>query len=60
MIRAVAADENLPLLDTHARYAAELKHGPNMLTYRRVRLEAVPAKFRPLLPPGAVKAAAKP
>src|SRR4051794_5381301 len=38
LIRGVAKAENLPLLDTHARYAAELKHGPDMLNYRRVPL----------------------
>lgn len=55
LIRQVAADAKLPLLDTHARFAAELRHGPNMLTYRRVKLEQVPAKYRPLLPAGSVK-----
>jgi lysophospholipase L1-like esterase len=55
LIRRVAADERLPLLDTNARFAAELRHGPDLLTYRRVRREKVPAKYRPLLPPGSVK-----
>jgi len=55
LVRAVAASEKLPLLDTHARFAAELKHGPTMLTYRRVRLERVPEKLRPLLPAGSVR-----
>lgn len=55
LVREVAAVEKLPLLDTYARYAAELKHGPNMLTYRRVSLEKVPAKYRELLPAGAMK-----
>jgi lysophospholipase L1-like esterase len=55
LVRGVAAAEKLPLLDTHARFAAELKHGPNMLTYRRVRLEKVPPKYRPLLPAGSVR-----
>lgn len=55
LVRSVAATEKLPLLDTHARFAAELKHGPNMLTYRRVRLDRVPEKYRPLLPTGSVK-----
>jgi lysophospholipase L1-like esterase len=55
LIREVAAEEKLPLLDTHARFAAELRHGPDMLTYRRVRLEKVPAKYRPLLPAGSVR-----
>jgi len=55
LVREVAQTEKLPLLDTHARFAAELKHGPQMLTYRRVKLEKVPAKYRDLLPPGSVK-----
>lgn len=50
LVREVAAVEKLPLLDTHARYAAELKHGANMLTYRRVSVDKVPAKYRNLLP----------
>lgn len=53
-VRAVASVEKLPLLDTHARYAAELKHGPNLLSYRRLPLEKVPAKYRSLLPAGSV------
>jgi lysophospholipase L1-like esterase len=55
LIRQVAADEKLPLLDTNARFASELRHGPDMLTYRRVKLGRVPAKYRPLLPAGSVK-----
>jgi lysophospholipase L1-like esterase len=55
LVRAVATAEKLPLLDTYARYAAELRHGPNLLSYRRVPLDKVPAKYRPLLPPGSVK-----
>ena len=55
LVRAVAAEENLPLLDTYARYDAELKYGRNLLSYRRVQLDKVPAKYRPLLPPGSVK-----
>src|SRR5262249_31489633 len=50
LVREVATAEKLPLLDTHARVAAELKHGPNTLTYRRVKLEKIPAKYHPLLP----------
>jgi len=57
LIRGVAATEKLPLLDTHARYAAELKHGANMLNYRRVKLDKVPARLQALLPDGAVKGA---
>jgi lysophospholipase L1-like esterase len=55
LIRQVAADEKLPLLDTNARFAAELRHGPDMLTYRRVKLDKIPEKYRPLLPAGSVK-----
>jgi lysophospholipase L1-like esterase len=55
LVRGVAAVEKLPLLDTHARYAAELQHGPDMLNYRRVKLEKVPAKYHALLPEGSVK-----
>jgi len=50
LVREVAELEKLPLLDTHARFAAELKHGPEMLTYRRVKLEKIPPKYRDLLP----------
>jgi lysophospholipase L1-like esterase len=55
LVRAVASAEKLPFLDTHARYAAELKHGPNELNYRRVPLDRVPARYRSLLPSGTVK-----
>jgi lysophospholipase L1-like esterase len=50
LIRQVAADEKLPLLDTNARFAAELKHGPNMLSYRRLGRDKIPAKYHALLP----------
>lgn len=55
LVREVAQTENLPLLDTHARFSAELKYGPQMLTYRRVKLEKIPAKYRSLLPSGSIK-----
>jgi lysophospholipase L1-like esterase len=55
LVRRVATEEKLPLLDTHARFAAELKHGPELLTYRRVKLDKVPARYHDLLPAGAVK-----
>lgn len=55
LIREVASAEKLPLLDTHARFTAELKHGPNMLTYRRVPLEKVPERYRALLPADSLK-----
>jgi lysophospholipase L1-like esterase len=55
LVRGVVAAEKVRLLDTHARYAAELKNGANMLNYRRVKFDKVPDKYRALLPPGAVK-----
>lgn len=55
LVRAVAAEEKVPLLDTQARFATELKHGANMLTYRRVKLEKIPVKYRSLVPPEAIK-----
>jgi lysophospholipase L1-like esterase len=55
LVRGVAASEKLPLLDTHARFAAELKNGRNDLTYRRVKLDKIPEKYRSLLPVGAVR-----
>jgi CubicO group peptidase (beta-lactamase class C family)/lysophospholipase L1-like esterase len=55
LVREVANAEKLPLLDTHSRYATELKLGPNMLNYRRVKVNKVPEKLRALLPAGAVK-----
>jgi len=54
-VRALAAAEKLPLLDQYTPYAAELKHGPNMLSYRRLPLSAMPKQYHALLPPGAVK-----
>jgi lysophospholipase L1-like esterase len=49
VVRALAAERKLPLCDTHARYAAELKAGPNMLNYRRMPLKEIPERFHPLL-----------
>jgi lysophospholipase L1-like esterase len=54
-VRAVAAAEKLPLLDQYAPYAAELKNGPNMLSYRRLALQAIPKKYHALIPPGSIK-----
>src|SRR6185295_18343852 len=42
LIAKVAEDEKLPLFDVYTRYAAELKHGPNMLNYRRYPLAKIP------------------
>jgi lysophospholipase L1-like esterase len=50
-VRAVAAAEELPLLDQYGPYAEELKRGPYMLSYRRLGLAAIPAKFHALIPP---------
>ena len=55
LVRGVAKSEKVPLLDTNARFAAEMKHGPNMLAYHRVSLDKVPAKFHALLPPESKK-----
>ncbi len=54
-VRAVAGAEKLPLLDQYAPYAAELKHGPNMLSYRRLSLQAIPKKYHALIPPESIK-----
>lgn len=45
-IKTVAKEENLPLFDIFPRYSGELKHGVNMLNYRRYPVEKVPEKFR--------------
>lgn len=55
LVRQVATAEKLPLLDTNARYAAELKNGANMLNYRRVKLEKIPEKHRGLIPTSSIK-----
>ncbi len=55
-VRAVAEAEKLPVLDQYAPYAAELKHGPNMLTYRRKALMDIPTKYHALIPESANKA----
>lgn len=54
-VRAVAEAEKLPLLDQYAPYAAELKKGPNMLSYRRLPLQAIPRKYHTLIPAEMVK-----
>ena len=53
-IRAIAAAEGLPVCDTHAAFAAALRTGPEMFTYRRVALADIPANLRSLLPPGSI------
>jgi lysophospholipase L1-like esterase len=54
MIRSLADEAGLPVLDTHAKFAAEMKHGPNMLVYRQSALSAIPSQYRGLIPPGNV------
>lgn len=54
-VRAVAAAEKLPLLDQYAPYAAELRNGPNMLSYRRLSLAAIPRQYHSLIPAEAIK-----
>jgi lysophospholipase L1-like esterase len=54
-VRAVAKAEKVALLDQYAPYAAELKNGPNMLSYRRLPLQEIPRKYRALIPPEAIK-----
>ena len=49
IVRRVAAEEKLPVCDIHARYAAELKFGPNMLRYRRVPEKEIPERLRSLV-----------
>lgn len=47
----VAEAEGLTLFDIYPRYAAELKHGPNMLNYRRFPLEKIPENRRDFVKP---------
>lgn len=47
----VAEEAKLPLFDIYPRYAAELKHGPNMLNYRRFPLEKIPENRRAFVKP---------
>jgi lysophospholipase L1-like esterase len=55
LIHRVAEAEKLPLLDTHARFAAEMKkQGANALTYRLLSVKKVPEQYHALIPEGAV------
>jgi lysophospholipase L1-like esterase len=54
-VRAVAQAEKLPLIDQYSSFAAELKKGPNMLSYRRLALQAIPKKYHALIPSEAIK-----
>lgn len=50
-VRQVGESEGLPVFDVYTRYAAELKHGPNMLNYRRYFLKNIPAEHHAWLAP---------
>ena len=54
-VRAVALAEKVPVLDQNTPYAAELKNGQNMLSYRRMSLKTIPKKYHALIPPEAIK-----
>ncbi len=55
LIHQVAEAEKLPLLDMHARFAAEMKkQGSNALTYRVLAVKKIPEKYHALIPEGAV------
>lgn len=49
IVRSVAEEQKLPLLDIHQRYAAELKFGEDMLNYRRMALKDIPTRYHALL-----------
>lgn len=51
LIRKVAEDEKLPLLDIYTRYQSELSHGGNMLNYRRYPLNKIPEPQREFVKP---------
>jgi lysophospholipase L1-like esterase len=51
LVREVAAVEKLTLFDIYPRYAAELKHGPNMLNYRRFALSKIPGNLHEFAKP---------
>lgn len=51
LIAKVAEDEKLQLFDVYTRYQAELKHGPNMLNYRRYSLSKIPEAQREWVKP---------
>jgi lysophospholipase L1-like esterase len=54
-VRAVALAEKVSVLDQNTPYAAELKNGQNMLSYRRMSLKAIPKQYHALIPSDAVK-----
>src|SRR5262249_28508409 len=49
IVRAVAAEQKLPLFDIYPRYAAELKSGENMLNYRRMPLASGTEQYHGVL-----------
>jgi hypothetical protein len=51
LIRKAAESDGLTLFDVYSRYQAELRHGPNMLNYRRYPLEKIPEKHRAWVKP---------
>lgn len=51
LIRQVAEEEKLHVFDVHTRYAAELKHGENMLNYRRTALTQIPERHHAWVQP---------
>lgn len=51
LVRRIAAEGNLPLLDIYSRYYQELKKGTNMLNYRRFPLSKIPEKYRDFVKP---------
>ena len=51
VVKQIAAEEKLPLLDIAPRYLAELSKGPDMLNYRRYSLAKIPEPLRALATP---------
>jgi lysophospholipase L1-like esterase len=51
LVKQVAAEEKLNVLDIYPRYVAEQEKGLNMLNYRRMPLAKIPEKFRELVKP---------
>jgi lysophospholipase L1-like esterase len=51
LIRQVATEEKLTLVDIYPRYSAELKRGPDMLNYRRFPLSQIPERFHEFAKP---------
>jgi lysophospholipase L1-like esterase len=50
IIKATAAELNLPLTDIHARMVKEINRGNTCLTYRYLSRSTVPAQYHGLLP----------